>query len=175
MDGDPNLIDPYKLDSLRTYLGSGASAYDVVEVDTILLGELARSNLIQPDPNPEVPVNDTSFLRSAVDAVRYNGHQYGIPTLVCANVLAEITSLKGTQDAVNLIGSFRGSWALSGHYLNAYINKYGSSAIDEGVLSNPLEQRGILHIVKHFSDTCVRKMETTLASTTLIKTTRRHR
>ncbi|KAL5516633.1 hypothetical protein EMCRGX_G002018 [Ephydatia muelleri] len=157
VDGDPNLTDPYKLDNLRTYLGSGASAYDLAEVDTILLGELVRSNLIQPDPNPDVPVNDTSFLRSAVDAVRYNGHQYGIPTLVCANFLAEITSLKGRQDAVNLIGSFRGSWSLSGHYLNAYINKYGAYAIDEGVLSNPPEQRGILRNIKQFSDSCVRK------------------
>ena len=157
VDGDPNLTDPYKLDNLRTYLGSGASAYDLAEVDTILLGELVRSNLIQPDPNPDVPVNDTSFLRSAVDAVKYNGHQYGIPTLVCANFLAEITSLKGTQDAVNLIGSFRGSWSLSGHYLNAFINKYGAYAIDEGVLSNPSEQRDILLNIKHFSDSCVRK------------------
>ncbi|KAL5516627.1 hypothetical protein EMCRGX_G002011 [Ephydatia muelleri] len=82
VDGDPNLFDLYKLDNLRTYLGSGARAYDVVEVDTILLGELVTSNLIQPDPNPVVPVNDISFLRSAVDAVRYNGHQYGIPTLI---------------------------------------------------------------------------------------------
>ena len=151
VDGDPSVHDPYSTDNLKTYLGT--TGYDVVEVDTILLGEMVKLNLVEP----HIPLDDSSFLRFAVDAVRYKGLVYGIPTLVCANFLAAMTSENGKDDAVNLIGSFRGSWTLPGHYLNAYINIYGASSMDDGVLSNPPEHSDVLNSILHFSDTCVRE------------------
>lgn len=45
VDGDPNTTDPYLLDNLKAYLGTASDAYDLVEVDTIMLGEMVKNNL----------------------------------------------------------------------------------------------------------------------------------
>ena len=155
VDGDPATNDLYTLKSLKTYFGAGPSAYDVVEVDTILLGEMVKSNFLQPNPDPDIPVNSDSFFRFAVDGVTYNGNVYGIPTLVCSNFLATLNSSKGSQN-VDLIGNFQGSWTLPGYYLNGYVNKFGSSSMDAGVLSNPPEHDDIVNNIGQLSDRCAR-------------------
>eukprot|EP00731_Ephydatia_muelleri_P009379 Em0004g1717a len=155
VDGDPATTDLYTLQNLKTYLGAGPSAYDLVEVDTILLGEMVKANLLQPNPNPGIQVNSESFFRFAVDSVKYNGIVYGIPTLVCSNFLATLTSPKGSQE-VDLIGNFRGSWTLPGHYLNGYVNKLGASTMDAGVLSNPPEHDDIVQKIRQLSNRCAR-------------------
>lgn len=85
---------------------------------------------MQPNPIPELPVNVGSFLPFAVDAVTYDGQVCGIPTLVCSNFLAQMTSSSG-KGADILIGNFRGSWTLPEHFLSAYISKYGSCSMDD--------------------------------------------
>ena len=43
VDGDPNTTDPYLLDNLKAYLGTASDAYDLVEVNTIMLGEMVKT------------------------------------------------------------------------------------------------------------------------------------
>ena len=143
----------YDLDTMRKYLGTGPDAYDVVEADAILLGEII--NLLQPNPAPAIKVETSSFLPLAVDAVTYGGKIYGIPTLVCANFIAKMKSPSGSE-TLDLIGNFRGSWTLPGHYLSAYVNTYGESLLYQGVNSNPEDHPDVVNSIKQLSDRCLR-------------------
>ena len=92
--------DVYDLEKFTsTYLADGEDAYDVMEVDTILLGELAMQDLLQPLEG-HFPVTDDVFASSAVHSVSYSlqskSHVYGVPTLQCANFLMELADLDHT-------------------------------------------------------------------------------
>ena len=117
-----------------TYLGTGKDAYDVMEVDTLLLGEVVECLR---------PLDDhftiTEYAESAVRSVTFDKKLYGIPTLQCANLLMELADpdrgpqkpllrdwtsfgqLKEALDeAINedschkpfMVGDFTGSWGL---------------------------------------------------------------
>ena len=151
-DSSHNLYD---LDNMRQYLGTGPSAFDVAEVDMILLGEMANENLLEPNPDPSIEVDSSSFFPFAVNAVTYGGTTYGIPTLVCANFLAKMTSPTGSG-TLQLIGNFRSSWTLPGYYLSAYVNAYGASFMYEGVNSDPNDHEDVVNSIKQLSDRCMR-------------------
>ena len=74
--------DQYDLKKLKSsYLIDDKDAYDVMEVDTILLGELAKTDLVQAlEDHFEVK---TDVFTSAVHSVRYSphlkSHLYGVP------------------------------------------------------------------------------------------------
>lgn len=91
-------INPYNLKQMTsTHLGTGKEAYDVMEVDTILLGELVKSKKLQP-LNDYFKVTKDEYALSAVHSVHVNQDcdhvpsnvLYGVPTLQCANFLMEL-------------------------------------------------------------------------------------
>ena len=172
--------DPYNLKTLiSTNLGTGEEAYDVMEVDTLLLGELVKAGKLQPLDDVGFTVTEKDYAASAVESVRYSPHfkskLYGVPTLQCANFLMEVadvsytpktpilqdwTSFEQLKEAVDkaegsrhklfMAGDFRGSWGLPMFYLDAYVDAHGDGSVYQG-LHGPLDEKLIADL-KHFTE-----------------------
>lgn len=173
--------DPYDLKKLTsTYLTDGKDAYDVMEVDTILLGELVKTGRLQALED-HFKVTEDVFTSSAVHSVNYSphfdSHLYGVPTLQCASFLMELTDedhrpktpllkdwssldqLKMALDRAEvesghrilLAGDFRGSWGLPMFYLDAYVDKHGKHSVYEGV-DAPVDDPELIEELKEFTD-----------------------
>ena len=142
--------DPYDLRSLKSkYLSSGSDAYDIMEVDTILLRELVKSDKVKMLDS----VDTRDFFNWCVQSVTVGDYVYGAPTLQCASFLMEIVShnhaplkallkdghsfeqLKSTlgrqqEDGYQILlaGDFRGtSRQLPMFYLDAYVDQHEES------------------------------------------------
>lgn len=168
--------DPYDVDSVASNLSAEADAYDVLEIDTILLGDVAEKGVLQKlDPDKYGLHED--FLEVGLDAVSYQGAYVAIPTLHCANFLVELISgdaepekeilcsletgdhsLGDLKDVVHryhklfkgvspLVGDFRGKWTLPLIYLDAYIDKYGKDSTDGGI-DAPIDDPDVLNAMK---------------------------
>ena len=155
--------DPYNLDKMNsTYLK--LDGFDVLEVDTIILGEFVE-NLLALDGI--FPVNGDIFLPSAVDSVKIKETLYGVPTLQCASFLTELKAqesppiledwtsynkmdhvMKGA--GVRLFGDFCGSYTLPLFYLDAYIDKYGPVNLQNGIESNPADDPKLMANMSSF-------------------------
>ena len=171
------IADPYNLKELKSnYLADGDDAYDVMEVDTVLLGELAKSGHLQPLENHFTVTADV-FAPSAVHSVSYSYHLYGVPTLQCASFLMELADvdyspkspllkdwntfeqLKEALDRAEhesahrilLAGDFRGSWGLPMFYLDAYVDKHGEGSLYDGI-DGPVDDPELIETLKEFTD-----------------------
>ena len=92
--------DPYDLNKLKsTYLTDDRDAYDVLELDTIILGELVKTGCLQALEG-HFTVTEDVFTPSAVHSVDYSpnlkSHLYGVPTLICASFLMELADVDHT-------------------------------------------------------------------------------
>ncbi|MEM1323398.1 MAG: extracellular solute-binding protein [Bacteroidota bacterium] len=136
MDANVNIYDTT---TIQTMLGDGDGAYDVVELDAVLLNYLVDQDL--------VPDFDSSFIQniypSAWTATQKDGKFYGMPTYLCSNIIyaysTEIENaangtelvevLKGLQSGPTpLVGNFAGSWTLPSTYIDAYGDTYDNQA-----------------------------------------------
>lgn len=156
-----NEWDPYDVDKVAACFKK--ESFDILEVDTILLGEVVDKGVVQKLDLSQYGMQD-DFLAAGIDAVTYNGECYGVPTLNCANFLIELIagdvppesreilcsletgdhSLGDLKDVVRryhvffkgvspMVGNFRGKWTLPLMYLDAYVDKHGKDSVDEGV------------------------------------------
>ncbi|CAF3928208.1 unnamed protein product [Rotaria sp. Silwood1] len=125
--------DFYNISTLTGWLTSDGNEYDVVEVDTILLGDLVHAGLI-------APLVDTSINRSdwhvAADiAVQLNQALYGVPHIMCGFFLftrdskvASSTTIDHLKYALNnvsttnyrLVGNLESSWDLPALWMDSY-------------------------------------------------------
>ena len=168
--------DPYNLDKMEsTYLDSGPDAYDVLEVDTIMLGELVNTGKLQP-LDSIFAVNDDIYAPTAVESVYYKDTLYGVPTLQCTALLMEFADQQnGPQkpilrdwtlfkemrtimdpahtSGIKMVGDFCDifSWTLPTFYLDAYIDKHGPGKLYEGIDSNPADDQELIANMKHFT------------------------
>ena len=173
--------DPYNLKKLKSnHLTDDKDAYDAMEVDTILLGELAKTGLLQTLEN-HFEVGTDVYTSSAVHSVRYSphlkSHLYGVPTLQCASFLMELAdvdhtpktpllkdwkSFKELKEVLDkaeaesdhrllLCGDFRGSWGLPMFYLEAYVDKHGKHSAYEGI-DAPVDDPELIEELKEFTD-----------------------
>ena len=155
--------NPYSVEKVAGYLTSHADSFDVLEMDTILLGEVVDEGVVQQLDLARYDLNNVLF-PAALDAVTYKRNCYGVPTLHCANFLMElmvsdvppseteiccplekgehsVEDLKkmihryhGVFEGVSpLVGNFRGKWELPLLFMDAYIDKYGKDSADEAV------------------------------------------
>ena len=90
-------INPYDLDSLKSkYLSSSTESYDIVELDTILLGELAKGGHAKKLDNmfdiDHLDRLKKSLFSWCIHSATVGGSMYGVPTLQCANFLSEIVT-----------------------------------------------------------------------------------
>ena len=173
--------DPYDLKRLTSkHLTNSADAYDVMEVDTVMLGELAKSGNLQV-LEKYFEVTKDVFTSSAVESVRcaphLKPHLYGVPTLQCAKFLMELTDVNRTPEGqrllkdgisfdqlkealdreddsghrVLLVGDFRGRWGLPTLYLDAYVSKHGKEPLLEDIDGSVADLK-LIEELKEFTD-----------------------
>ena len=156
---------PYDLKKLTSdYLADGEDAYDVMEVDTVVLGELAKSGHLQPLEDHFTVTADV-FAPSAVHSVSYSphlkSHLFAVPTLQCASFLMELVDVDYTpkslllkdcksfdqlKDALDqaeqkccriiLAGDFQEGEELK-FLLDLYVGKHGEGSLYDGI-SGPI-------------------------------------
>ncbi|CAF1280801.1 unnamed protein product [Adineta ricciae] len=130
--------DFYSLATLKSWLLSNGEGYDIVEIDTVLLGDVVNAGLIAPIF--PIPDNHSDWHPTAARAVQFNQVVYGYPHLMCANFLftrneqvAQVKTLdqlihilgSTPTDKYRLIGNLNSSWDLPGLWVNSYQNSNG--------------------------------------------------
>ena len=170
---------PYDLDSLKSkYLSHNSDSYDIMELDTILLGELVKSgNVKKIDSIKDLNIDTEPFFDWCKKSAMVFGSQYGVPTLQCASFLMELVSLghsparplllgewqsfsalkaaldrqENSGHRILVAGDFRGSWGLPMFYLDAYVDKHGKGSVYEGI-DAPIDDDEIVEHLKEFTD-----------------------
>jgi thiamine pyridinylase len=137
IDGDMDLYDLTPGNTLNRLLGSGAEAAQVVEIDTILLGDLVANKWVQP-----TGMKPSEAFQAAQQAASINGEPYAVPTYLCSNVIyaRSNTIQKATNGlelvaaltkidpkAVPIAGNFLGSWTLPSTYVDAWADTKGTT------------------------------------------------
>lgn len=125
--------DFYDLDLLTKWLMSDGSGYDIVEVDTVLLGDLVNSGLVFPQFIDTTIRND--WHDAANMAVRVNNAVYAFPHLMCSyflftrddqvagtTTIDELSKVLGNIPTENyrLVGNLDSSWNLPALWINSY-------------------------------------------------------
>ena len=168
---DYKKMDPYNVDGMdKTYLSP--DGYDVLEVDTLLLGDIVKTEKVLP-LDTIFAVNNDIYAPTAVESVKLDGKLYAVPTLQCANFLTELSGKKPPQkpilqdwtsysdmktvmdpayaSGVRLVGDFTGSFGLPMFYLGAYIDKNGPKTVYDGIASQPAKDPALIENMKHFT------------------------
>ena len=164
--GDPKLLQVYNMDYLeKECFTDSENAFDIMEVDTVLLRELVDRKCLQPLDPDQFKVNTDRLFDAGVTSVQYKDRCYGVPTLQCASFLMELACHKpllhpnSTYDELHqslstrtepkphskserhilLAGDFRGSWTLPMFYLTAYVDRHGQESLGKSV-DAPVEE-----------------------------------
>lgn len=127
----------YNLSLLTEWLTNPTSGYDIVEIDTVLLGDLVNAALVAPQSIASTVSSDwSSATRSAVE---FNNAYYGYPHLQCAFFLLTyqpgvaqsktidqlVQNLGGTPTtSFRIAGNLDSSWDLPALWLNSYHDSY---------------------------------------------------
>lgn len=122
--------------------------YDLVEVDTVLLGDLIAAGAINPWPKPP---GESDWHPAARNVVTVNKSVYGVPHWLCghfiftrnkavnrARSLSQLRSALAAADPKipNLTGNLLGSWNLPALYLDAWADTYGPQGLESAITSN---------------------------------------
>ncbi len=139
--------------TLSKLLGSGPDAVQVVEVDTLLMGNLTQSGWVQP-----VGMANPGVLPTAWQAATVQNVTYGVPTYLCSNVIysessavtaaANGTNLVGILSGVKpgtrpLVGNYAGSWTLPSFYVDAWADTEGTAGMATAY-QLPLDQKTMM-------------------------------
>lgn len=134
MEPQMDLYDLSQGGTLDQLLGDGSDAAQVVEVDTLLLGQLVTKGWVQP-----VSMNNPGVLPGAWQAAAVGGAVYGVPTYLCTNVVySQDEGLSAASDGESLlaflrglapgktplVSNYAGSWTLPGAYLDAWADTH---------------------------------------------------
>ena len=177
-------FDVYDLEDLENHLTNDPTAPHVVEIDTILLGEIVDEGLIAQINPATYGLNATgAYLPSALEAVQYNGNYYAVPTFICGAYLVgvnvgEITETCPIQNGVTaysdlnstldqckqdllipprtltLAGNFKGSWTLPNTYIDAYIDRYGANTVYDAIDSVIADETDVIAAMRSFIEYC---------------------
>jgi thiamine pyridinylase len=142
----------YDLTELEKLLSPSAQpAADLVEIDTLFLGELIADDKIEKWdalPRPE------DWHPAAVAAVTVNGDCYGTPHWLCSffvySHIPEMSDVHTSDDLVRLLdtkgvcathltGNFAGSFTLPAIYLDAFAETHGAASAATG-LARPADK-----------------------------------
>lgn len=160
---DPDMPE-YDVTKLHDWL-FGDGQYDVVEVDAILLGDLAAQGVIKPwRPYPE----DVDFHAAGVQASMIGADMYGVPHWLCGHFVLsrdpDILAATNLEDLINALSPGRtpaipnvtarlaGSWNLPALYLDAWADSHGPSGL-ENAMKLPLDE-GIVYGLKRLAREC---------------------
>ncbi|XP_065887608.1 thiaminase-1-like [Dysidea avara] len=174
-------VDIYDVNAVTKYL-NGPNAPHIIEMDTILLGDLVNNDLIA-ETNAQDYDLDTqgAYLQFPLQAVQLNGTYYGVPTFICgtfligANVTLEmcplhdgvgnLSSLNDTLDqcerdlitpprTVTVLGNVKGSFTLPLLYMDAYIDFHGCNSVYEAIDSDIFSETDVISAIKSFLQYC---------------------
>jgi thiamine pyridinylase len=144
----------YDLDTLTAWLNKDNHQYDLVEVDAVLLGELAATKLIAPWGKG---IRETDWHPAARRAVTLLGDIFAAPHLLCSHFvfstdrrIARARTVAGLIKATrqSSVGDGRfaadilGSWNTSAWYLDAWADTH-PEASGSGIVE-PLDEQVIL-------------------------------
>ncbi|HSN99726.1 MAG TPA: hypothetical protein VLS89_15630 [Candidatus Nanopelagicales bacterium] len=127
----------YDVEALSRWLSDppGEGGFDVVEIDTVLLGALAERGLAAPW---EAPAEAGEFIPAASEATRWGGAGRGVPHWMCGFYgLSRDAGLAGgssldsmlaqVEAAGPLAGNLLSDWDLTAMYVMAWADEYGTS------------------------------------------------
>lgn len=142
----------YEPDSLRAWLTAPAGqGYDLVEVDAIMLGDLAAAGYL----TPWAVVDSSDWNNAALPALMHNGVLYGIPHWLCGDfILTRFPAVhaartvdelqqalaQASSNQIKLSGALGGSWTLPALYLHAWGDTYGTAGMPSAI-GSPLDPR----------------------------------
>jgi thiamine pyridinylase len=140
----------YEIDkSVLALTGGGADAQHLVEVDAMILGELAKRGALAP-----FGLANADFLPFAREAVTYGGVEYGVPHWTCGYFIisedADVRQAKSThqlatalRDArtprVDLVGDLDGSWDAITVYLDAFRDTWPGRSLNDALSHTQLD------------------------------------
>jgi thiamine pyridinylase len=163
---DPQGDDFYNIDTtLAGWLADGPGAYDVVEIDASVLGDLVARRWVQPWPARD----SLAWHPAARVAVRRGAVTYGVPHWLCSyfvftrqDAVHRAASITNLVQALNasapgkpavLVGNFKGSWETPGYYLDAYGEVRGWQAVPAAL--SPILDTTVLHPLLRLFRQCV--------------------
>jgi thiamine pyridinylase len=159
--------DFYGTDQLKTWLSSasGDDAYDIVEVDALLLDDLVKNDVIS---NWKTQLNIKDWHPAGYRASVINNQIYGVPHWLCGHFIIShdqsISEAKSLSDLINLLSKANtnipnltadllGSWNLPSIYLDVWADTYGASNVAKGLNVNL--DKEVLNQLKSFSNQCM--------------------
>jgi len=155
----------YNLDAAAASLANEnfADQQHIVEVDTLILGELAERNVIQPFSSTKGDFYD--FTRKAVT---YKGEEWGIPHWTCGYFLMtthpEVSKVSNAIELKNelekldtvhpdLGGYLKGSWTSLALYLDSYVDTFPNRSPSEAVGDKTINPT-VLPYLRAIGDAC---------------------
>jgi len=147
-DVNLDLYDLGEGGTLSRLLGQGEGAAQVVEIDTLLLGDLVSKGWVQP-----VSLESGAAHPAAEEAVSISGQPYGVPTYLCSYVVySHSPDLTSATDGASLVqtlsdvapgvrplaANYSGSWTLPSSYLDAWADTNPQGTLSQA-LSLPLD------------------------------------
>lgn len=140
----------YEIDrSVAALTGGGADSQHLVEVDAMILGELAQRGALAP-----FGLADADFLPFAREAVTYGGVEYGVPHWTCGYfVISEQAGVKDARNAhqlvnalrdartprVDLVGDLDGSWDAVTVYLDGHRDTWPGRSLQDALSHTELD------------------------------------
>ena len=158
--------DFYDLETLTKWLTTAPAAggYDMVEVDTVVLGELIAANLVAPW---SAPLGVSDWHPAGRDGVSIGGNIYGVPHWLCGHFIFSrdkrvakaktveklIVALDKADPGVpNLAGNLLGSWNMPALYLDAWVDTHGAGGVSSAI--TPTLDARVMRGFKQFSKQC---------------------
>lgn len=138
--------------------------YDMVEVDTVVLGELVESKLLAPWG---APPGISDWHPAGRSAVSLKGSIYGVPHWLCSHFIFSrdkraakaktaaklLAALNKADPAVpNLTADLLGSWNLPALYLDAWADSHGAGGVGSAITATL--DPGVMKWFKQLSKQC---------------------
>lgn len=156
----------YEAEKLTEWLSKDPSdgGYHLVEVDTLLLGDLVNSNLVA---EWKTPPGRSDWHPAGAEGVNAGGKVYGVPHWLCGHfvftrdkkiakaktVSALLDALDSADPAItNITGVLTGSWNMPALYLDAWADTYGPKNVGSAVSTNL--DATVMNSFKLFSRQC---------------------
>lgn len=156
--------DTYTYSNLPHLLGE--NGFDIVELDTLMLGYAVERNLILPVARE---ISTSKFWQVGIEASTYNNLLYGIPTWLCSYFLfgrdRDIWQVKSVPELLNylsqkppvkprLIANFNSDWNAIGFYLDGYTDLFGFDKVTEA-LEKPIDRQVMNNLIEMSSECAV--------------------
>ena len=154
-------VDIYDFAALQTALGQGG--FDVMEIDTLFIGFLARQRARQSGEHrgrgPALPRRarcfDPQWTALGHSELALHGlHFSRDPAVRNVDTLAKLQEFlqRSPHRERQMAGDYTGSWRLPSMYINAYVQTYGYLRMAEAMRVQPPDPAVIQNIVADFRD-----------------------